>query len=43
MGTDPREKYFEDFTMGESLNTRGRTIDVGDLTAFAGLADAVGP
>ena len=37
MGTDPQDKYFEDFTMGDSLITRGRTIDVGDLTAFAGL------
>jgi 3-hydroxybutyryl-CoA dehydratase len=37
MGTDPKEKYFEDFSLGEALVTRGRTIDVGDLTAFAGL------
>jgi 3-hydroxybutyryl-CoA dehydratase len=37
MGTDPQEKYFEDFSMGELRITRGRTIDVGDLTAFAGL------
>ena len=37
MGTDPQEKYLEDFARGESLITRGRTIDIGDLTAFAGL------
>jgi 3-hydroxybutyryl-CoA dehydratase len=37
MGTDPQETYFEDFARGESLITRGRTIDVADLTAFAGL------
>ena len=35
--TDPAEKYFDDFEVGEVLITRGRTIDAGDLTAFAGL------
>jgi 3-hydroxybutyryl-CoA dehydratase len=34
---DPTEKYLDDFLVGERLITRGRTIDVGDLTAFAGL------
>jgi 3-hydroxybutyryl-CoA dehydratase len=35
--TDPQDKYFEDFAMGDILVTRGRTVDIGDLTAFAGL------
>src|ERR1700730_12215394 len=35
--SDPQDKFFEDFATGEVLVTRGRTIDVGDLTAFAGL------
>jgi 3-hydroxybutyryl-CoA dehydratase len=34
---DPCEKYFEDFAIGDLMITRGRTIDVGDLTVFAGL------
>lgn len=35
--TDPGEKFFEDFAVGDVLLTRGRTVDLGDLTAFAGL------
>lgn len=34
---DPQEKTFEDFEVGEMVLTRGRTVDMGDLTAFAGL------
>jgi 3-hydroxybutyryl-CoA dehydratase len=34
---DPTEKHLEDFWVGERLITRGRTVDLGDLTAFAGL------
>ncbi|CAN5227118.1 MaoC family dehydratase [soil metagenome] len=34
---DPAERRFEDFVVGDVVLTRGRTIDVGDLTAFAGL------
>jgi acyl dehydratase len=34
---DPEDKYFEDFSLGELMITRGRTIDMGDLTVFAGL------
>jgi 3-hydroxybutyryl-CoA dehydratase len=34
---DPQDKFFEDFATGEVVVTRGRTIDVGDLTTFAGL------
>jgi len=30
-------KYLEDFTVGEQIETRGRTIDIGDITLFAGL------
>jgi len=34
---DPTEKFFEDFAAGDTMITRGRTIDIGDLTAFSGL------
>jgi 3-hydroxybutyryl-CoA dehydratase len=34
---DPQEKAFEDFELGEVVLTRGRTVDMGDLTTFAGL------
>jgi 3-hydroxybutyryl-CoA dehydratase len=35
--SDPTVKNFEDFQMGDHVETRGRTIDVGDITHFAGL------
>ena len=35
--SDPEDKYFEDFALGEVMVTRGRTIDAADLTTFAGL------
>jgi 3-hydroxybutyryl-CoA dehydratase len=35
--TDPSSKTFEDFTLGDRLLTRGRTVDIGDITHFAGL------
>jgi len=34
---DPANKFFEDFEAGDIVRTRGRTIDVGDITLFAGL------
>lgn len=34
---DPAVKVFEDFALGDVMVTRGRTIDIGDITAFAGL------
>ena len=34
---DPQDKFFEDFQLGDVMVTRGRTVDVGDLTVFAGL------
>lgn len=35
--TDPEPKFFEDFQQGDVMTTRGRTVDIGDITAFAGL------
>jgi acyl dehydratase len=35
--SDPPRRYFEDFQVGDVVLTRGRTVDVGDITAFAGL------
>ena len=35
--TDPETKFFEDFKLGDTMKTRGRTVDVGDITTFAGL------
>ena len=34
---DPQDKTFDDFILGDVMVTRGRTVDVGDLTTFAGL------
>lgn len=34
---DPQEKFFEDFELGDVMKTRGRTVDIGDITTFAGL------
>jgi 3-hydroxybutyryl-CoA dehydratase len=34
---DPCVKRFEDFALGDRVITRGRTIDIGDITSFAGL------
>ncbi len=35
--TDPQIKFFEDFERGDAMTTRGRTVDIGDITNFAGL------
>src|ERR1700756_475384 len=35
--SDPQNKFYEDFVLGEAVVTRGRTIDPADLTIFAGL------
>lgn len=34
---DPCSKTFKDFTLGEVMVTRGRTVDASDLTVFSGL------
>lgn len=34
---DPAERWFEDFAEGDVVVTRGRTVDIGDMTMFAGL------
>ncbi|GGY90826.1 MaoC/PaaZ C-terminal domain-containing protein [Novosphingobium colocasiae] len=34
---DPEPKWFEDFELGDVMTTRGRTVDIGDITTFAGL------
>lgn len=34
---DPEPKWFEDFELGDVMVTRGRTVDIGDITVFAGL------
>ena len=34
---DPQEKHWEDFHVGDTVVTRGRTVDIGDITSFAGL------
>lgn len=35
--SDPQPKWFEDFELGDSMTTRGRTVDIGDITNYAGL------
>jgi 3-hydroxybutyryl-CoA dehydratase len=34
---DPEAKYFEDFTLGDVIETRGRTLEAADFHTFAGL------
>jgi 3-hydroxybutyryl-CoA dehydratase len=34
---DPQEKTWDDFAEGDVMITRGRTVDIGDLTVFSGL------
>lgn len=34
---DPQVKWFEDFELGDTMTTRGRTVDIGDITTYAGL------
>ena len=35
--TDPEPNWFEDFELGDVMTTRGRTVDIGDITTYAGL------
>jgi 3-hydroxybutyryl-CoA dehydratase len=35
--TDPQDRFFEDFAVGDRVVTRGRTVDIGDISMFAGL------
>lgn len=35
--SDPQEKFFDDFAIGDVMVTRGRTIDTGAITNFAEL------
>ena len=35
--SDPQVKTFEDFVLGDVMITRGRTIDIGDISNFAQL------
>ncbi len=39
----PRGLYFEEFVVGDTLRTRGRTITESDLVAFAGLTGDYNP
>jgi 3-hydroxybutyryl-CoA dehydratase len=34
---DPQEKTFEDFVVGDVVITRGRTVDIADISTFSGL------
>jgi 3-hydroxybutyryl-CoA dehydratase len=34
---DPQDKTFDDFTLGDVVIKRGRTVDIGDLSVFSGL------
>ncbi|HSM55552.1 MAG TPA: MaoC/PaaZ C-terminal domain-containing protein [Candidatus Sulfomarinibacteraceae bacterium] len=37
-GYQPRGRYFEDFEVGQTIVTAGRTITEGDIVRFAGLS-----
>ncbi|MEW6185082.1 MAG: MaoC/PaaZ C-terminal domain-containing protein [Thermodesulfobacteriota bacterium] len=43
MRTNPQVKYFDDFTLGESFETNGITIEQGDISQFAGLSGDYNP
>jgi acyl dehydratase len=43
MKTNPNVKYFDDFTLGETYETNGITIDQGDISQFAGLSGDYNP
>ncbi|MEV7085381.1 MaoC/PaaZ C-terminal domain-containing protein [Streptomyces sp. NPDC093085] len=34
---DRRRRHFEDFAVGDTVLSPGRTVDIGDISAFAGL------
>ncbi|AEH10321.1 MULTISPECIES: MaoC/PaaZ C-terminal domain-containing protein [Protofrankia] len=36
-GFNRLRRYFEDFAVGDAVRTPGRTVDIGDITTFAGL------
>lgn len=35
--SDPAPKTWDQFEVGDVITTRGRTVDIGDLTVFSGL------
>jgi acyl dehydratase len=37
MWNDPLERTYEDFALGDTVITRGRTVDIGDISMFSGL------
>ncbi len=43
MHVDPPERYWDDFAEGDVVVTRGRTVDIGDITQFAGLTGDLYP
>ena len=34
---DPQDKSYDDFSLGDVVVTRGRTVDITDISTFAGL------
>lgn len=36
-GPAPQDRAFEDFTVGDVIETNGRTVEMSDILAFAGL------
>jgi acyl dehydratase len=43
MAYQPRGRYFEDFKVGETFESQARTINPGDISAFAGLTGDFNP
>ena len=43
MAYQPRGRYFEEFKVGETFETTGRTIDPADVSQFAGLSGDFNP
>lgn len=43
MKINPNVRYFDDFTLGETFETEGITIDQSDINQFAGLSGDFSP
>jgi 3-hydroxybutyryl-CoA dehydratase len=43
MAYEPRGRYFEDFRVGETFVSQGRTVNPGDVSRFAGLTGDFNP
>ncbi len=43
MAYEPKGRYWDDFTVGETFETAARTVEAGDVSLFAGLSGDFNP